>query len=101
MERREIKVIYRERAIKSIRNFGIYIEEKGFPETAEKFVKVLMSFGNSLNVLPEKYSICRNPSFAKRKYRCAVFKKKYIFIYKVVKNELIIFNVVYGSRFNY
>ena len=101
MEKRKIKVIYRERARKSIRNFAIYIEKEGYPKTAEIFAERLIAFGSSLNKFPERYSICRKHSLANRKYRCAVFKKNYIFIYKITKNKLIIYNVIHSSRYIY
>ncbi len=101
MEKRKIKVIYRERARLSIRNFAIFIEEEGYLETADKFVKSLMFFGSSLNNFPEKYTLCKKLSLSNRKFRCAIFKKNYIFIYKIIKNELIIFNVIHSSRYVY
>ncbi len=99
MENKKIDVIYRERARKSILNFAIFIDEKGYPSTADKFIKVIMGFGNRLNLFPEKYAICRKHSLEKRKFRCATFKKNYIFIYKVVKSELVIYNVIHSSRY--
>jgi plasmid stabilization system protein ParE len=101
MEERKLKVIFRERARLSIRNFAIFIEEEGYPETADKFVKSLITFGSSLNKFPEKYALCKNPSLLNRKFRCAVFKNNYIFIYKIIRNELIIFNVIHSSRYVY
>lgn len=101
MENGKIDVTYRERARKSIRNFAMFIEEKGYQATADKFVKSLMVFGNSLNVFPEKYTFCRKASLANRKFRCAIFKKNYIFIYKIIENELIIYNVIHTSRYFY
>jgi plasmid stabilization system protein ParE len=101
MEERKLKVIYRERARLSIRNFAILIEEEGYPETADKFVKSLITFGSSLNKFPEKYALCKNPSLLNRKFRCAVFKNNYIFIYKIIRNELIIlavFNLNVGHK---
>ena len=97
----KIKLIFRKRAQKSIRNFAINIKKKGYPEAAENFAEKLFAFGNSINIFPEKYAICRKPSLAKRKFRCAVFKNNYIFIYKIIKNELIIFNVIHSSRYSF
>jgi len=55
----------------------------------------LFDFGESLADFSEKYPVCRKEAWVKRNLRCAIFKKNYIFLYKLVKNELVIFNVVH------
>ena len=96
MEKSKRKVVFRKRAIKRIRNVAIYIESKGFPDTAIKFALQLFDFGESLADFPDKYSICRKKAWAMRYLRCAIFKKDYIFIYKLINDELIIYNVVHA-----
>lgn len=96
MEQTE-KVIFREEAAESIAYISYYIKERGFPENAKNFSEKLYAFGKSLAIFPEKYPICRFPKFARRNMHCAVFHKNYIFVYKVVRSQLIIFNVVHGK----
>ena len=68
----------------------------GFPcSTAERFANELYDFGNSLALFTDKYKLCLYPQLAKRKMRCAVFHKNYIFVYKVVNDSLIIYNVIH------
>ena len=99
MEQREkITVIFKKIAANNIAKAAFYIAEKGYPETAQKYRKRLYSFGRSLSDFPEKYPICRHQSYAKRKYRCATFDKTYIFVHKLVKNKLIIYNVIHSKR---
>lgn len=98
MEKEKPKVIFRPKASKSIESIGIYIAEMGYPERAEKFADKLHDFGYSLAILPEKYAICRHAYYTRRKYRCAVFKKNYVFIYKVVKKQVVIYNVIHSMR---
>jgi len=95
MAKREIKIIYKKRAADSISKIAFYIERKGYPITANRFTSELYKFGNSLAVFPDKYPVCRKGVWAKRNLRCAVFKKNYVFIYKLVNDELVIFNVVH------
>lgn len=95
MERQKIDVFYRSTAKNSITRIGAFIGEKGYPERAEKFATRLYLFGESLCILPEKYSICRFPVLARNNMRCAVFAKNYVFIYKIVHRQLIIYNVVH------
>ena len=95
MGKRAIKITYKKRAATSIHKFGDYIEGRGYPITANKFIGELYQFGNSLSGFPEKYAVCRKKAWAKRNLRCAIFKNNYIFIYKIINSELVIFNVVH------
>ncbi len=78
MGKRAIKITYKKRAAISINKFGVYIEGRGYPITARKFIVELYEFGNTLADFPEKYQICRKKTWAKRNLRCAPFKKNYI-----------------------
>lgn len=95
MEERTIKVVFRPKTIGKIKDIAINIENKGYPITAEKFVQQLFDFGESLAVSPNKYPKCRKTVWAKRNLRCAVFNNNYIFIHKLVDDELVIYNVVH------
>ncbi len=102
MEKKE-KVIFRNKAKLAIRDIAFYIELHGYPDNAEKFAEKLVQFGQSLSLFPNKYPICKQPQFARRSMRCAVFHKNFIFVYKLVKSEtsaplntsLIIYNIVH------
>ncbi len=95
MEKRTRKVVFRPKTISKIRDIAIYIEGKGYPITAEKFIQHLFDFGESLGDFPDKYPVCRKKAWAKRNLRCAVFRKNYVFIYKLFNDELVILNVVH------
>ena len=75
MVKRTRKVVFRPRTIGKIRDIAIYIEGKGYPITAEKFIQQLFDFGESLADFPEKYPVCRKEVWAKRGLRCAVLKR--------------------------
>ena len=93
-----MEVIIKERAQVSIRKIALYIFKKGYPDTAIKFAKRLENFALSLADFPDKHPICRQKSYAKRKYHCVPFESNYIFIYKLVDNKLIVLNVVQAAR---
>jgi len=92
---KKLKVVFKPKADRQILNIMIYIATKGYPERSVKFSDKLYEFGYSLGILPEKYPVCRQKQLAKRKMRCAVFKKNYIFVYKPVKHQLIIYNIIH------
>ncbi|MFH1320729.1 MAG: type II toxin-antitoxin system RelE/ParE family toxin [Bacteroidota bacterium] len=97
MEKKK-QVVFRRKARRSIHEIALYIEQKGYPETAEKYAKKLTDFGDSLAIFPKKYTICRQQGFARRNFSYATFDKTYVFLYKPVKNKLIIYNVIHGKR---
>jgi len=92
------EVIFREKAKHSIKEIALHIEESGYPETAEKFSQRLVEFGHSLAIFPNKYTVCRFLRFARYNLRCAVFESNYIFVYKLVKNELLIYTIAHTKR---
>jgi plasmid stabilization system protein ParE len=99
MGNEKFDVVFKEVADRQILEILKYIAFKGYPETAVNFAGQLYDFGNSLAVKPSKYQICRKPSLAKRELRCAVFKGNYIFIYKIVGNEVIIYSIIHSKRY--
>ena len=95
MEKIKSGVSYKPKAENSIFQIYCYIAIRGNPERAETFYNELYDFGNSLADFPNTYPVCKQPQFAKRNMRCAIFHKNYIFVYKIVKNSLTIFNVIH------
>lgn len=93
-----MKVIINPKAEKSIAAIAEYIREKGYPETAESYLDRMKEFAHSLTVFPEKYALCRQKRFSFRSFRCAVFESNYIFVYKAVREKLIIYNVIHCKR---
>lgn len=97
MDTEKIKVVFRAKAESTIYEVSKFIAEKGYPETSKKFAEKFYQFGNYLANFPNKYRLCRFPKFSKRNLHCAVFDRTYIFIYKVGKNKLIIYNVIHSK----
>ena len=98
MAKEEIKVLIKPSAERQITAIAIYIEEKSYPFTAEKFAGKLYAFAQSLSKIPLGHPVCRNELLAVRNFRCAVFNKVYIFIYKFTKNTVVVHQVIHGSR---
>ncbi|MBU0489984.1 MAG: type II toxin-antitoxin system RelE/ParE family toxin [Bacteroidetes bacterium] len=91
------KVIWLNRAEISLQKIFLYIYGEA-PETAAKFIEKLIEFGDSLGILPEKYPLCRQKSFRKNRFHCAVFHKNYIFVYSIHNDQVILRNIVHASR---
>lgn len=93
----EIRVVNSAKALAEIAPISVYIAEKGYPETSKKYRDRLLTFGNSLGYNPEKYKICTKPAFRRWNYRCAVFEKTCIFVYKIKNDEVTVLRVIHGK----
>jgi plasmid stabilization system protein ParE len=92
------QVVFGKRAKTAIETTTLHIEESGYPDTAIDFAQRLSNFGYTLADFPNKYPLCRFLRFSKRNYRCAVFESNYIYVYKQVKNQLRIYNIIHTKR---
>ncbi len=98
MEQRKITVVFTEKAATNIASVAWYIAEKGYPDTAQNYLERLYAFGRSLANFPDKYPVSNHPVYKKHGMHCAVFEHTYIFIYRLVKNNLIIYSVIHCKR---
>jgi plasmid stabilization system protein ParE len=90
----KIKIGWTQEAVESLQNIYDYIWERS-PQNAENFVNNLIDFGDTLDDYPQKYAECRHQKFKIKNYRCAVFKKNWIFLYKTSSYKLIIHNIIH------
>ncbi len=91
------RVVYSKKASEDIAGIALYIIEKGYPQTAMRFMNKLFDFGDSLSIFPYKYPICRNHIFKALMLRCAPFKN-YLFVYSYDGQIVHILRVMHGSR---
>ena len=96
MGNKRFKIKYKPSAIYTLNNLALYLIGQGYPETAFKFTEQLYEFGHQLGLNPFMYSVCRFKKFADLNLHCAAFKK-YVFIYKINKSDVIIYNIVHSS----
>jgi plasmid stabilization system protein ParE len=78
-----------------------YITEEGSPQNATNYYLKIVSFLESLSKPYPTYPVCKYPAWAKRKWRCAVFDKKYVVAFRVEKNKIIVFKFLHGSILSY
>lgn len=97
MEEEEIKVKWSKRANNSLQSIYDFISDDSIVN-ADKLLDRMVDFGYALNDFPNKYPLCRFKRFIKQNLRCAVFEHNYIFAYKVVKNELLIYTIAHTKR---
>ena len=93
-----MNIEYSAKAAKNMVAIYHYIAEKGYPDTASKYIERMFGFIESLTTMPDKYKLCSRQSWTKRKLRCAVFEDTYVIAYKVASNEsFLIFDIVHGK----
>lgn len=91
------KIEFRKKAAEDIANIAYYIAKKGYPGNALRFAEKLYEFGNSIASIPKGYPICKQKQFAKHQLHCAVFHKNYIFVYKLLKDTVVIYTVIHSN----
>jgi len=96
MGRTKIEVVWKPIAIISLQGIYDYIWERS-PQNAEKFVDQLIDFGDTLGDFPDKYAVCRHQKLKDKNFRCAVYKKNWVFIYKVIFEKVIIYNIIHAK----
>lgn len=91
-----MKIVFRRKAGKTLFDLIQYGVENGFPENAIFFVNEIYNFALTLGTFPNKYPICKEKAAAKRLIRCVTYRD-YVFMYKVINNQLVIIDIIHGS----
>lgn len=92
------QVVFKRSALRSIGQIATYIEEQGYPTTAERYVQRLLTFARSLSQFPNKYQLCKSEKLRAAGFRCASFEKTYVLVYKELSSKTVIFHVIHGKR---
>jgi hypothetical protein len=97
-----MKLLFKQSAEKSLQELSDYLsEEIKMPETADKYIDKMKLFAESITKTPNAHSICKYPPWQKRQFFCTVFDKKWVFAFKIVKNNVVVFYVKPGKLLNY
>lgn len=97
MDSRSYPVIWKERAKRSLQDIFRYVY-KASPDHAVKFNDRLVGFGKSLGEFPERHPVAPQKPYKKRNFRRAVFKRNYVFFFKIEKGAVVIYNIVHAKR---
>jgi hypothetical protein len=88
------KVSILETAATNIAETAFFIESKGLPKTAKKFVDEAFDFFDKLSDDMIEHMQCRNRKWKRLGYRCITYKKKYVVAFLSLENEVIICDFV-------
>jgi plasmid stabilization system protein ParE len=88
MAQRKVSIL--DKAAEEVAHVAYFIESKGLPETAKKFVNEAFSFFQKLGDSRMKHKPCSFTAWREEGYRCANFRKKYVVAYLDTEKEIII-----------
>jgi hypothetical protein len=84
------KVTILDPATEEVARIALFIEGKGLPATAKKFVDEAFEFFDKLSDDRVTHHPCKYVYWSLLNYRCANFKKKYVVAYLDNADEIII-----------
>lgn len=87
-KRRKVTIL--ESAIEAVSGIAYFVEEKGLPITAKKFVDEAFDFFDHLADEQISHKPCKHLMWQILNYRCANFKKEYVVAYLDNTDEIII-----------
>ncbi len=88
MVKREVSIL--ESAAKNIAEIAYYIESKGMPKTAKKFVDEAFEYFEKIANGIIVHKPCTYKNWKNLNYHCVPFKKKYTIAYLNFEEEIII-----------
>ena len=88
------KVTILETAVTSIAEIALFIERKGMPQTAKKFVDDAFQFFEKLSDEKLDHKPCSYGRWKDLAYRCITYKKKYMVAYLSQQKEIVICDFV-------
>jgi plasmid stabilization system protein ParE len=92
MGKRKVSIL--EPASTSVAEIAWFIENKGLPQTAKKFVDEAFKFFKSLSDEQLEHRPCKYPKWKVLRYRCVPYKKKYVVAYLSLEKEIVICDFV-------
>lgn len=92
MGKRKISIL--EPAVTAVAEIAFFIESKGMPQTAKKFVDEAFGFFETLSNKLIEHRVCTYRKWKRLNYRCITYKKKYVIAYLSLENEIIICDFV-------
>ena len=91
------KVTILEQAVTSVAEIAFFIEAKGMPLTAKKFVDDVFDFFDTISIDTADHKFCNYKRWKELGYHCVSYNKKYVIAYLSLHNEITICDFVVGK----
>lgn len=92
MGKRKVSIL--ESAATAVAEVSFFIESKGLPKTAKKFIDEVFSFFEKLSEDIIEHRVCQYKQWKNLGYKCANYKKKYVVAFISLEKEIIICDFV-------
>lgn len=92
-----MQVEVRKQAEAAVLKLHDYISASGYPSNADNYTQKIVLFFDSLISFHKAYTICKRPTWKKRKWLCAIFDKKYVVAFEVKKIKIVAHKFIHGS----
>jgi hypothetical protein len=92
MGKRKVSIL--EQAATAVAEIAFFIEGKGMPLTAKKFVDDAFAFFEKISIDTADHRLCDYKRWQDLGYQCIHYKKKYVVAYLSLSNEIIICDFV-------
>lgn len=92
MGKRKVSIL--QEAATSVAEISYFIEGKGMPLIAKKFVDGVFEFFAAISIDTADHRVCRYTRWKDLGYKCVNYNKKYVVAYLSLKNEIIICDFV-------
>lgn len=93
-----MKVLIKPAALKSVKELILYItSEIKMPETGMRYGEKIIKFAEDLGQNWKAYKTCNYQPWAKQGLSCATFDKKYVFAFKAINNNVVIYYIKHGK----
>ncbi|KAA5533409.1 hypothetical protein F0919_12775 [Taibaiella lutea] len=91
-ERKQVTIL--ENVVETVSEIAFFIESKGMPDTAKKYVDDVFAFLEKLSVPNVKHRFCEYKRWESLEYSCINYKRKYVIAYLDLSEEIIICDFV-------
>ena len=88
MGKRKVSIL--QEAATSVAKISYFIEGKGMPQAAKKFVDGVVEFFEAISIDTADHRHCSYARWKELGYQCVNYKKKYVVAYLSLQNEIII-----------
>jgi hypothetical protein len=92
MGKRKVSILEPEAT--AVAEIAFFIESKGLPQTAKKFVKEAFEFFEKISDETIEHKPCKYHQWKNLNYRCVPYRKKYVIAYLSQEKEIVICDFV-------
>ena len=92
-----MKVVFEEEAEWQLYDLADIIDDLNLVGAGGRWINRLLSFIESFAKSNVSYALCRDKRLAKKKYSCISYKHKWIIAFKIIEDEMRVYEIIHGS----